>query len=418
MEYKSKLEEEEWLKNGFVGTVHKAEDIMGLQEKLMEAGIYSISTRYMGGKKVFIGINENENMAELLKEEETTLRKWFSSIVKWSPDQIAKERYCWICIHGIPLHAWREDFFKLITIKFGTYMHPDASTTYKDRLDMARVLIRTTSMSTINSIFKVKIDEKLFLIRLTEDVLTHPFAAQGYLSKSEKHILMENESISGSEETLVPESCDEVDGREAAEAQREWEEFDRQGCKIGDDDDVASRCVVTDKGGVVTTHAEKELNDVPQFFEKVDVEPSEMSRKNVFNKCGDKDKPITTTFEDKQLNSNTNPHPLEAETVNHDLHHELMTCGKDMNTSQMGEINNVEKTGVVLIEAEDNGAQMKEAQVGETNVGPCGTQLITEYQTQLNVALEAQYRTQENLSNQIIITILQRPTMESINCNM
>jgi hypothetical protein len=93
MEYKSKLEEGEWLKNGFVGTVHKAEDIMGLQEKLMEAGIYSISTRYMGGKKVFIGINENENMAELLKEEETTLRKWFSSIVKWSPDQIARERY-------------------------------------------------------------------------------------------------------------------------------------------------------------------------------------------------------------------------------------------------------------------------------------------------------------------------------------
>jgi hypothetical protein len=297
-------------------------------------------------------------------------------------------------------------------------MHPDASTTYKDRLDMARVLIRTSSMSTINSIFEVKIDEKVFPIRLAEDVLTHPFAAQGYLSKSEKHVMMENESISGSEDTLVPESCDEVDGREAAEAQREWEEFDRQGCKIGDDDDVASRCVVTDKGGVVTTHAEKELNDVPQFFEKVDVEPSEMSRKNVFNKCGDKDKPITTTFEDKQLNSNTNPHPLEAETVNHDLHHELMTCGKDMNTSQMGEINNVEKTGVVLIEAEDNGAQMKEAQVGETNVGPCGTQLITEYQTQLNVALEAQYRTQENLSNQIIITILQRPTMESINCNM
>ncbi|MCH83478.1 hypothetical protein A2U01_0022598, partial [Trifolium medium] len=78
--YKAKLDEEEWLKNAYVGTVHKPEDVIGLQEKLKEAGIYSISTRYMGGKKVFIGINENESMEELVKEEETTLRKWFNKI--------------------------------------------------------------------------------------------------------------------------------------------------------------------------------------------------------------------------------------------------------------------------------------------------------------------------------------------------
>lgn len=68
----------------------------------------------------------------------------------------------WICIHGIPLHAWREKNFKLITIKIGSYIRPDASTIYKDRLHMAQVLIKTTSMATINSSFKVKIDENTF----------------------------------------------------------------------------------------------------------------------------------------------------------------------------------------------------------------------------------------------------------------
>lgn len=63
-----------------------------------------------------IVINENENMHEMIKEEESTLRRWFSSIIQWSPNQISWERDYWICIHGIPLHAWREYLFKLITI--------------------------------------------------------------------------------------------------------------------------------------------------------------------------------------------------------------------------------------------------------------------------------------------------------------
>ncbi|MCI39173.1 DUF4283 domain protein, partial [Trifolium medium] len=113
----------------------------------------------MGGRKVFIGIDENENMEELVKEEELTLRKWFQNIVKWSPDQLVRERYCWICIHGIPLQAWQEEFFQLLTCKFGTYLYSDATTSYKDRLDMARVLVRTTSMEVINASVRVKVDE-------------------------------------------------------------------------------------------------------------------------------------------------------------------------------------------------------------------------------------------------------------------
>lgn len=99
---------------------------------------------------ILIKPREGEDFLEFVKDYEDLVETWFYDIKPWSPGQVATERETWIRCQGVLLHAWTWKFFEMIVTSFGRFVSLDSNTMNMKRLDMARVLVRTTSWEAIN----------------------------------------------------------------------------------------------------------------------------------------------------------------------------------------------------------------------------------------------------------------------------
>ncbi|KAL8554574.1 hypothetical protein ACS0TY_002677 [Phlomoides rotata] len=68
------------------------------------------------------------------------------------------------------MHAWNSKFFKLVSTKFGRSIRLDEDTLNRRKLQMARVLIRTSRPEIPKDSFAVSIDGRIFHIRIREEV--------------------------------------------------------------------------------------------------------------------------------------------------------------------------------------------------------------------------------------------------------
>ncbi|GKV27048.1 hypothetical protein SLEP1_g36256 [Rubroshorea leprosula] len=75
IECQPSLDMEEWLKNCFVGQVHKLEALDELKDKILIGG------------------------------------EWMANVRTWSIKEVTPERFTWIRCHGIPLNIWNEENF-------------------------------------------------------------------------------------------------------------------------------------------------------------------------------------------------------------------------------------------------------------------------------------------------------------------
>lgn len=152
----------------------------------------------MGGNLVLLKVTEDEDFSELLKDEEGAFQSWFSEIRKWSPAEVPRYRHTWIRCQGVPLHAWHDAFFQKITTLMGKFVMLDVRMVNKTRLDMARILIQTTSLEMIHRVMKVKINDQIFSIRVVEepfmDLVTTAFLEQGGSRSSSTEQFSDSES--------------------------------------------------------------------------------------------------------------------------------------------------------------------------------------------------------------------------------
>ncbi|GAU41124.1 hypothetical protein TSUD_288140 [Trifolium subterraneum] len=88
----------------------------------------------------------------------------------------SSDRAIWIRLYGVPIHAWRETFFRKVLELTGEVIVQDEDTCKKRRLDFARVLVRTSSLSFIIQVEKVMIDGDFYVIRLLEEVNPCPIS--------------------------------------------------------------------------------------------------------------------------------------------------------------------------------------------------------------------------------------------------
>lgn len=83
-------------------------------------------------------------------------------------------RTTWIRIYAVPNHAWNKKFFERLCISKGSLISLDSATENKKRLDMARCLVKTTSMDIINRIVQVMINDYVFRIKMEEEFYICP----------------------------------------------------------------------------------------------------------------------------------------------------------------------------------------------------------------------------------------------------
>jgi hypothetical protein len=163
-------EDRDWAKRGLVGVVNHVDEVPLLQQKILDVGITTVKIIPMGGKKVFIQPLEDEDLRDLIKDAEEFFNHWFIKIKDWNPKETSTDRTIWLRLYGVPVHAWRENFFKKVLEFTGEVIVLDEDTCKKRRLDYARVLIRTSVPSLINQVEKVKIDNDFFVVRMLEEV--------------------------------------------------------------------------------------------------------------------------------------------------------------------------------------------------------------------------------------------------------
>ncbi|GKV48276.1 hypothetical protein SLEP1_g55098 [Rubroshorea leprosula] len=203
MELKVNQEESEWLEKCFVGIVHSATMIPTLQEKFFMEGVFFCKIRVMGGRMVLLERYDYEDLKELIETGRDWPGRWFLEIKPWSLTTVAVERFVWIKCLGLPLHAWKSEYFQSFGNLWGTFVSLDDSTSRKKRLDVARFLITIPMMESISKSLDIKVNGVMYHIKFFEEEHNNGFYIMDsdFKIKGDNHIDEEHtEESSGDEE--------------------------------------------------------------------------------------------------------------------------------------------------------------------------------------------------------------------------
>ncbi|GKU89866.1 hypothetical protein SLEP1_g3943 [Rubroshorea leprosula] len=170
IEVKAEDEDIRRLENSFVGQSKCPEIISTLQDKFAMEGYFSAKITPMGGNLVLISSEDEEELKYLVREGRDWLSQWFTDIRPWTPEEVAAERFTWLRCQGVPLHIWKSNFFETVACMFGKFVSLDGSTIKKSRLDVAKVLILTPLQENINKTLKIKVKNRFFQVRISEEV--------------------------------------------------------------------------------------------------------------------------------------------------------------------------------------------------------------------------------------------------------
>ena len=131
-----------------------------------------------------------------------------------------------LCKHGINFF-----FFKLCAFDFGRVMNVDSCTVDRDRLDYARILLATNSLTIINDSFDILVDDMLMNIKIVEE--------WGY-EIGEDVCLFENDS----ENEAECETCEKVDEHATFAVNKDTDNMvNDMAAEWGDDDHLKDKVV-------------------------------------------------------------------------------------------------------------------------------------------------------------------------------
>ncbi|GLU00543.1 hypothetical protein SLE2022_179040 [Rubroshorea leprosula] len=152
-----------------VGVVLTPSIIPNLPEIFFNEGFPSIKIAPMGGNLVLIDDEDPEHVKELVDGNLQWVTAYFDRIKFWAPSDIAEERFVWVRIQGLPIHAWSEESLSTIGNQVGKLVSIDEYTLSKECLDAARMLVSTKSKLAINEDFILKVKNNSFHIAVVEE---------------------------------------------------------------------------------------------------------------------------------------------------------------------------------------------------------------------------------------------------------
>jgi hypothetical protein len=157
------------LSHSMVGIFKDTMDFQAFYERLLVEGQLEVKAIFMGGNKVLLQSSCEAEMKEVMKFNKSWWDQCFSKIIPWQPKLVTESRDIWIQIFGIPLHAWEENSFKRIAGRFGVFLDFDEATIAKQRLDVARVKLRTVRRGMIDTVLQLKVVNDVFDVWVVEE---------------------------------------------------------------------------------------------------------------------------------------------------------------------------------------------------------------------------------------------------------
>ncbi|KAJ4834496.1 hypothetical protein Tsubulata_021021 [Turnera subulata] len=131
------------LKNCAFGEVRKGLSLQDITTSFGSITNLAVDVKMLGGNYVLVFFESREALLSCLKHKEAWKEECFLFIKEWEVGDCATQRECWLNIHGVPPHAWCDDFFSMIAIHFGTLVKSLNPLSSSNHLDVARIQITT-----------------------------------------------------------------------------------------------------------------------------------------------------------------------------------------------------------------------------------------------------------------------------------
>ncbi|KAJ4827688.1 hypothetical protein Tsubulata_026490 [Turnera subulata] len=116
----------------------------------------------IGGVSFLFRFRSSEDLHATVEHKPNFISQIFTEFRPWAAGDAAFNHLCWVLIKGTPPCAWSKDFFKVISNTFGTMVDWSPESMSKDRLDVAEILVLTTSTSFINRVLSVSVGDQVF----------------------------------------------------------------------------------------------------------------------------------------------------------------------------------------------------------------------------------------------------------------
>ncbi|GAU46316.1 hypothetical protein TSUD_243380, partial [Trifolium subterraneum] len=168
--YLSLAEDVAWAKQSSTATLKHGFNLPFVQQSLWDAGLSEFKLIPLGGDKLLVRPRVDDQVVLIQQEVVDIINNFLEDVKPWTCDSaLCYERGVWVRCFGIPMQAWNNIFFAELAETIGRLLKIDDATFNKDRMDYARFMIATPSLSGINSTAQVLIDNKLTSIRIIED---------------------------------------------------------------------------------------------------------------------------------------------------------------------------------------------------------------------------------------------------------
>ncbi|RZC16370.1 Histone acetyltransferase of the MYST family 2 [Glycine soja] len=163
-------EKTKWLDNAWVGRLKNKGMFDRVDEEVRGVFGPEVKVSYWGDDMVILHGLEEEAANDFNYKEHTHGGTPFSPLQRWAPTMLPSYRLTWLRIWGVPLMAWDADTFASIVSICGELVELDGVTEERLRVDIVRVLVRTSEKSLIERTMSVLVDGVQYLLDLREEL--------------------------------------------------------------------------------------------------------------------------------------------------------------------------------------------------------------------------------------------------------
>lgn len=156
-------------KNVWVGRLKKLETFERLEDEVAWHLGPGVSPKYFGDDMTLL-LGLSDTRAEAIISEETEQgSSLFYSLEKWTPQLHTGNRLVWLHCWGIPLVAWKMENIRKIVATVGDLVDVNDDVEHMQRLDRARILVRTLWPPLIQHIAAIHIEGETHRVYIVEE---------------------------------------------------------------------------------------------------------------------------------------------------------------------------------------------------------------------------------------------------------
>lgn len=153
----------EWMDQSLVGRWKTSMDVHAIQARLSKIGA-EVQIFPIGKVYCYISFPDGAPLSTSLQNR--MLDEWFSEVKKWEDFDLADGDLLWICMSGVPILAWNDQFFSFVVAEFGHFLGVSPAMELKLNLREAWVKVRCKGGVSIPHIIDLQLPHNCHQVRL------------------------------------------------------------------------------------------------------------------------------------------------------------------------------------------------------------------------------------------------------------